>query len=94
MITVYKYVVPVPRFDACAIDLPRYAEPIHVAAQGDEIMLWARVDTEQPTEEHRFCVVGTGHRMSPAGISGRYLGTAHLNGGALVFHVFEEVPHA
>lgn len=89
MITVYKYKVPVPRFSAVLIEMPRHAEALTVAAQGDEIMLWARVDTEEPTEPRRFCVAGTGHRLTPDGMSGRYVGTAHLVALGLVFHVFE-----
>lgn len=86
MRTVHKYVVPVPRFGKSSIEMPRRAEALHVAAQGGKIMLWARVDTEEPMVTRSFFVAGTGHRLL---LEGRYIGTAHLP-GPLVFHVFDE----
>ena len=88
MHAVYKYELPVPRFGKSTIEMPRHAEVLHVAAQGDGIMLWARVDTEEPMVPRNFCVAGTGHRIV---LAGRYIGTAHLP-GHLVFHVFEAIP--
>jgi hypothetical protein len=61
-----------------------------VREQGEEVMLWALVDTEAPLEVREFVVYGTGHRCHAAeNHKVNYLGTAHLNGGALVFHAFE-----
>lgn len=45
------------------------------------------VDPTAPEERRYFDVYGTGHPM-PAD-PGRYLGTAHLDNGALVLHVFD-----
>ncbi len=92
MMTIHKYAVPAPRFNECVIEMTRHAKAIHVAAQGEEIMLWAEVDTEEPMVPRRFCVFGTGHRLTPAARNGRYIGTAHLSGLGLVFHVYEAKP--
>lgn len=89
MTTIHKYRVPVPRFNECLIEMPRHAKAIHVAAQGDEIMLWAEVDTEEPMAPRRYHVFGTGHRLTANAMNGRYIGTAHLSGLGLVFHVYE-----
>lgn len=89
MTTIHKYPVPVPRFNECQILMPRYAKALHVASQAGEMMLWAEVDTEEPTEARRFCVFGTGHRLTPAAMNGRYVGTAHINEMGLVFHIYE-----
>ncbi|MCK8787655.1 hypothetical protein M0638_25130 [Roseomonas sp. NAR14] len=73
----------------CTISMPEGAELLHVAAQGGEVCLWALVNPERPVETRRFRAFGTGHAI-PAGLSLRFVGTALLAGGALVFHVFEE----
>lgn len=38
------------------------------------------------SEKREIAIIGTGH---PAPADGRYIGTASLSGGALMFHVFE-----
>ena len=42
-----------------------------------------------PKEFRRIDIVGTGNPMLPAAAAGRFLGTASLDGGELMFHVFE-----
>ncbi len=51
--------------------------------------IWALVDTDAPEEARVFHVRGTGH---PADALGRYVGTFQIDGGALVFHLFEGEP--
>ena len=73
--------------------MPPGAEPLAVALQGDRVCLWARVDPKAGRVKHRFRIAGTGHPL--AADVGRYVGTFHMDKGALVFHVFdagEEVP--
>ena len=65
------------------------AKVLHVHAQGNDICLWALIEPEAAREFRRFTVYGTGHSMPDD--PGVYIGTAHLQGGALVFHVFEEI---
>ena len=87
MITIYKYKVPV-RDGVFEVALPRGARPCHVGVQFDEPCLWARVETNNPPENQKFCWVGTGHPAPEKG----YLGTIQMHGGALVFHLFRQEP--
>lgn len=52
--------------------------------------MWALIpDTNaEIVQERTFSIYGTGHEHES--ISGEYVGTFQLQGGALVFHVFEE----
>lgn len=70
-----------------SVRMPVGATPLYVGAQGDAICLWAKVETEGPWEVRSFVIVGTGHELPEH--TGKYLGTAMLSNGALVFHVFD-----
>lgn len=83
--TIWKYVLS----PGMPVRMPRGATVLHAAGQGDDLCVWALVDPQAPTEERRFDVYGTGHPCPAPEALGRYVGTAHLNDGALVFHVFE-----
>lgn len=72
----------------CSLSMPVGAQVLSVREQGDSICLWALVDPSAPLEMRRFIVFGTGHPL-PADEPLTYLGTAHLEQGKLVFHVFE-----
>ena len=93
MITIWKATLEVQTKQS--VTMPRGAAVLCAAAQGDGICIWFRCDTSAPTEERIFYVYGTGHDMdsgadgSGGHAVGRYVGTAHLFGGKLVFHVFE-----
>lgn len=89
MHTIHKYVVTPPRFGFTTITMPRHAEPLSVGIQGDHIVLWANVDTEEPMVEHRICVFATGERLALEHLRApeRFLGTVQFP-GPLVFHVF------
>lgn len=67
--------------------MPVGSEILHVAAQGDTACLWALVDPAAEKEPRGFIVAGTGHPLPDMAME--YVGTFHLYGGALVFHVFE-----
>lgn len=70
------------------IGLPSGASVLTVAAQHNEICLWARVNPRAETVTLRtFRVVGTGHEELTGGET--YLGSAFVNDGLYVFHVFE-----
>lgn len=85
MRTIHKYVVG----STATVSMPRGATVLTIQAQRDVPCIWAEVDTTQPLEDRRFIIFGTGHEM-PADASLTYLGTFQLDGGALVFHVYEE----
>lgn len=66
------------------------AEVLTAREQGDKICVWAKVDTAESMQSPRtFHVIGTGHEI-PENPNLRNIGTAILQGGGLVFHVFED----
>lgn len=75
--------------DVQKITVPKGAEILCAREQREAICVWYRCEPEAPPEERVIAIVGTGH---PAPRDGRYLGTASLSGGSLMFHVFE-APH-
>lgn len=85
MKTIYKY-----KLDPSGkpVMMPASAEILSAREQGNDICVWAKVDTTDTVQVPRtFHVFGTGHEM-PEDQNLRFVGTAILNGGALVFHVF------
>lgn len=88
MITVHKF--PLLRQHRQTILLPARAKLLSVAFQGNELFLWAQVDTDRPNVERSIHVYGTGHELMDDDL--KYIGTAHLDPIGLVFHVFENPP--
>ena len=93
MITVYKY--PLQVADEQDVVMPLDARILKADAQGDNLCLWALVDTEQlQTEKRHIVVAGTGrslNRLYDPNIGRHYafLGTAMMRGGEFVWHIFE-----
>jgi hypothetical protein len=85
---IYKYEIS-PK---CDLQLPRGALVLSVGCQGDSLFLWAEVQPEAREKESRhFVVYGTGHEIpETAGVVRKFIGTAQMHGGSLVWHVFEE----
>ena len=71
------------------VEIPDGAKILHIAQQREYLCMWALVDPEQPKVKRTFIVYGTGHDMPDD--PGEFVGTALMDGGSLVFHVFEEV---
>jgi hypothetical protein len=72
----------------CYVAMPAGATVLCAQTQFDAIHVWALVpDPAAHDERRKFAVVGTGHKRA---ITGRYIGTCQLEGGAFVWHVFEE----
>jgi hypothetical protein len=71
--------------DVQEIDVPIGAEMLCAREQHEGICVWFRCDPNAGREKRKIAIVGTGH---PAPADGRYLGTASLHGGRLMFHVF------
>jgi hypothetical protein len=71
--------------DVQEIEVPAGAELLCAREQHDLICVWFRCDPSAPKSKRKIALVGTGH---PAPADGRYLGTASLHGGSLMFHVF------
>ncbi|HDR9068177.1 TPA: hypothetical protein QDA90_003485 [Burkholderia vietnamiensis] len=84
MKTIWKYTLQ----PDIILEMPAGAEVLSVREQGDEINMWALVDPNAEKEERRFMGFGTGHDV-PSAMFKKFIGTAHLQGGSLVFHVFE-----
>jgi hypothetical protein len=86
MITIHKWTLQ-PGVNG--LRLPIGAEVLTVQIQNGSPQLWAKVDTEQPTEPRIFAVVGTGHELPSSATNLRYIATVQIDGMLLVFHVFE-----
>ena len=83
---VFKYAVPVAGYYTIA-KMPHNAEILTVQMQRGEPFVWAMVDDEDaPKYQRIFRWLGTGH---PADDAGKYVGTIQLDGGALIFHLFD-----
>ena len=89
MLRVFKY--PLQIEDHTAMALPINSTILHVHEQKGCAWIWALVDDEQKSKVmHRFRIAGTGHPLDSTEISAAtYLGSVHLDAGALVFHVWE-----
>ena len=87
MKTIHKYVLPAQ--DDVVVKMPIGAKILQVAAQREEICLWAEVDTAKKLENVEFEINGTGHELSSK--KKTYLGTAQLHQGRIVLHVFRVV---
>ena len=71
-------------------DVPKNGIIRHVDSQGDDMCVWIEVDPKASTEKRHFEVYGTGHSIKYGiGISRDYIGCVKMEGGALVFHVYE-----
>lgn len=81
--TIWKTTLAVA--DVQQIQVPAGAEFLCAKEQQGHICVWFRCDPSAPIEPRKIAIVGTGH---PAPADGRYLGTASLHGGELMFHVF------
>src|SRR5881396_3003294 len=92
---VYKYTFLIG--DYFKLSLPKGAQILHVGTQPSHSFgpkasggcLWALVQPAAAKEEREFLLVGTGHPISPTDRL-EHIGTFMLNGGALVFHLFEK----
>lgn len=85
MNTIWKYTLQ-PRID---IEMPIGSRILEVREQDNNICMWVLVDTEIETTIRHFIVYGTGMEIREPWNMLSYHGTVQLNGGQLVFHVFE-----
>lgn len=85
--SIWKYELNVT--DEQLIEIPTGAEILAVQVQHSVPCLWARVDPNATKVKRRILTHGTGHTLSA--ITGVYIDSYQLNGGDLVFHVFEEI---
>lgn len=76
--------------DVQEIMVPEGAEMLSAREQFDDICVWYRCDPSRRLRPRKLAIVGTGHPAPDE--SGRFLGTASLHGGQLMFHIFEQAP--
>lgn len=87
MSVIWKYGIPLA--DAFTLELPRGATLLHVDEQRGTPQLWAMVVPGRDKEKRTFVLLGTGHTSPHSPDSLKHIGTFQLEGGALVFHLFE-----
>ena len=87
MRTIFKYTLDADR--TVEVAMPIGSKIIHVHGQNDEVCIWAVVDPDATMEVRKFSVYGTGHPMNEE--PEQYVGSVHIHGDELVFHIFEKV---
>lgn len=85
MKTIHKYGLE----ESTTLQMPIGAEILSTHGQGGDICIWALVDTDHKKEDRNFVVIGTGHPIPDLAL--KFIGTALLQSGLLVFHVFEVI---
>lgn len=90
---IWKFPLDFANGEPVTVDMPEGAEVLRLAMQGPAHgrarltpTIWALVDSDNPTEQRRFAVYGTGHDLPR---QARYLGT--WDAAPFVWHVFEMV---
>jgi len=87
MKTILKYEIEPKEIQT--ISLPRQAKILTVGCVKDSLYLWALIDLDNNTNEDRIIrVLGTGWTLGVEE-DRTYIGTAQMNGGKLIWHVFE-----
>jgi hypothetical protein len=84
---IFKY--PLKVVDEQVLSLPLGAKILCVQSQLGEPKLWALVDPDAPQENRVIRTHGTGHPVADTNHNLFYLGTYQLQGGHVIFHVFE-----
>lgn len=82
--TIWKFPLIIQDRQLCR--MPAGAEVLCVQLQHGCPYLWAVVNKTARLVDRYFLIRGTGHDAFGVG---RYVGTFHMAGGDLVFHVFE-----
>lgn len=92
MKTIYKYTLEPSGFPSVQdIQMPDLSELLTVQVQLGRPQLWALVDPSRPLRTRKIEVFGTGEDIESDGVHRKYIGTFQLEGGGLVFHVFERL---
>lgn len=79
-------------FGANFLHIPHGAEILSVQSQYNQPFLWALVDTGKREEARELHFLTTGQSIyDEPDYAFAYINTIQLDGGALVFHIFERV---
>lgn len=89
MKSIWKFQIEPPRHagEWIIVEAPVGANWLCAHEQNDEICVWAEVETTNPMEPNRFLIYGTGFDIE-CEYTRKYLGSAFLEKGHLVFHVY------
>ena len=87
MKTIFKYQLEVTGTQV--IKLPKGADPFTAQFQGEQLCVWAAIDTEEELEDREFRIIGTGEPLDLSGVF-RFLNTVQQ--GPFVWHIFTKVP--
>lgn len=82
---IFKWVLTVT--DKQPLLMPEGSKILDVQMQGHQCCLWALCDPNAKQVGRYFAIYGTGNPMPDD--PGSYIATFQLDGGELVFHVFE-----
>ena len=75
-----------------AVTMPWDARYLYVGAQGDQMFIWAEVNTESSITEHNFEIFGTGDELQcDMGVDRCHIGSLMMFDGSLVFHVYHRI---
>ena len=98
MTRIFKYQLPMGVNSSIAnwkerfsLDIPKGSKVLTVQAQGNVPMIWVLVDPEALTVKIPFLLLATGSEIPGDIRCHYYIGSFQLNGGALVFHLFEDM---
>lgn len=94
MKTIWKYSILSGNRDGAKVEImmKKGAKILYLDEQNNDICMWAEVDTEAEEIKRYFQVVGTGHEINQnMGTVWEYVGSAKVEGGKFVFHIFERI---
>lgn len=84
MKTIHKYILDIQALQT--IKMPEDPHILDIQVQDEDIVMWAKVDTEDKYVTHTFAIYGTGNPMPE--YPGLYLATVQLDGFA--WHIYEK----
>lgn len=86
---VWKFTLNYRDGDHHHLMVPIGAEVLSAHAQGDDLQVWALIDTDAQRETREFVLVGTGYPTHLPRDRMRFINTVQLHNGRMVLHVFE-----
>lgn len=88
--TIFKFQLQV--LDTQFIWIHKNAEILSVQNQNEIPCMWALVNPTEEREEKCLEIFGTGHDVHcDIGVDRKFIGTFQMEGGSLVFHLFERL---
>lgn len=85
-LVVWKFEIPMD--DYVEINMPINSKILHVTEQRGIPTMWALVNPRAEKIKRKFRIAGTGHQIKTEDTA-NFIGTIMLDGGSLMFHIFE-----